>query len=135
MKTDEAGADAGGASRGCSRCGAEWVEPTGERSGRVSGERNSLMPGKGHRFTAKEHRQVEHIKDSEVERGMPADEAERVGYATVNAEVGEKDASRRYTAKERRQAEHIEHSEEERGKSPSEAKSIAYATVNKQKSG
>jgi hypothetical protein len=91
------------------------------------------MPGKGHRFTAKEHRQVEHIKDSEVERGMSSDEAERVGYATVNKNVEEKDGTRRYTAKERRQAEHIEQSEEERGKSPEEAKSIAYATVNKQK--
>jgi hypothetical protein len=89
------------------------------------------MPGKGHRFTAKEHRQVEHIKESEVERGMSSEEAERVGYATVNKGVNEKDASRRYTAKERRQAEHIEKSEEERGKSPDEAKSIAYATVNK----
>jgi hypothetical protein len=91
------------------------------------------MPGKGHRFSAKEHRQVEHIKESEVERGMSPDEAERVGYATVNKEVGENDATRRFTAKERRQAEHIEESEEERGKSASEAKSIAYATVNKQK--
>jgi hypothetical protein len=92
------------------------------------------MPGKGHRFTAKEHRQVEHIKESEVERGMPPEEAERVGYATVNKDVNEKDASRRFTAKERRQAEHIEQSEEERGTSPQEAKSIAYATVNKHKS-
>jgi hypothetical protein len=92
------------------------------------------MPGKGHRFTAKEHRQVEHIKESEVERGHPADEAERIGYATVNKDVNESDPKRRFTAKERRQAEHIEQSEEERGKSPSEAKSIAYATVNKQKS-
>lgn len=91
------------------------------------------MPGKGHRYTAKEHRQVEHIKESEEQRGMPAEEAERVGYATVNKQVGENDATRRYTAKERRQAAHIEESEEVRGKSPSEAKSIAYATVNKQK--
>jgi hypothetical protein len=91
------------------------------------------MPGKGHRFTAKEHRQVEHITASEEQRGMSHDEAERVGYATVNKEVGATDPKRRFTKKEHRQAEHIEESEEQRGKSPSEAKSIAYATVNKQK--
>jgi hypothetical protein len=90
------------------------------------------MPGNGHRFTAKEHRQVEHIKESEELRGMSADEAERVGYATVNKQVGEDDPKRRYTAKEKRQAEHIQESEEARGVSPGEAKSIAYATVNKQ---
>ena len=92
------------------------------------------MPRKCHRFTAKEHRQVEHIKESEVERGMSAEEAERVGFATVNKGVNEKDPTRRFTAKEHRQVEHIEESEKERGKSPEEAKSIAYATVNKQKS-
>ncbi|HEY4441606.1 MAG TPA: hypothetical protein VGN14_14200 [Candidatus Elarobacter sp.] len=90
------------------------------------------MPGKGHRFTAKEHRQVEHIKESEVDRGMSAEEAERVGYATVNKNV-EGDAKRRYSDKERRQAEHIIESEEERGMPPGEAKAIAYATVNKQR--
>lgn len=92
------------------------------------------MPGKGHRFTAKEHRQVDHIKRSEVEHGHSAEEAERIGYATVNKGVNESDPTRRFTAKEHRQVEHIEESEEERGKSPEEAKSIAYATVNKQKS-
>jgi hypothetical protein len=92
------------------------------------------MPGKDHRFTAKEHRQVEHIKEGEEQRGMSAEEAERVGYATVNKEVGASDPKRRFTAKEHRQAEHIEESEEERGTSPAEAKSIAYATVNEQKS-
>jgi hypothetical protein len=91
------------------------------------------MPRKGHRFTVKEHRQVEHIKESEVERGMSSEEAERVGYATVNKDVNKKDPTRRFTAKEHRQADHIEKSEEERGKSPEEAKSIAYATVNKQR--
>jgi len=92
------------------------------------------MPRKGHRFTAKEHRQVEHIKESEEQRGMSAEEAERVGYATVNKSVVATDPKRRFTAKEHRQVEHIEESEEKRGKSPHEAKSIAYATVNKQKS-
>ena len=92
------------------------------------------MPGNGHRFTAKEHRQVEHIKESEEKRGMSPEEAERVGYATVNKEVVATDRKRRFTAKERRQVEHIEESEEARGVSPDEAKSIAYATVNKEKS-
>jgi hypothetical protein len=92
------------------------------------------MPAKGHRFTAKEHRQVEHIKTREERRGMTPEEAERVGYATVNKNVNESDPKRRFTEKEHRQVEHIEESEERRGKSPEEAKSIAYATVNKQKS-
>jgi hypothetical protein len=92
------------------------------------------MPRKDHRFTAKEHRQVEHIKESAEKRGMSSEEAERVGYATVNKGVVATDSKRRFTAKEHRQVEHIEESEAERGKSPDEAKSIAYATVNKQKS-
>jgi hypothetical protein len=100
---------------------------------RAAGEGTS-MPGKSHRFTAKEHHQVEHIKESEIERGMSSEEAERVGYATVTKEVNEKDPTRRFTAKEHRQADHIEQSEEKRGKSADEAKAIAYATVNKQKS-
>jgi hypothetical protein len=91
------------------------------------------MP-KGHRFTAKEHRQAEHVKESEEKRGKAPDEAERIGYATVNKTVNATDPTRRFTDKEHRQVEHIEESEEARGKSPDEAKSIAYATVNKQKS-
>lgn len=88
------------------------------------------MPRKGHVFSAKEHRQVEHVKASEERRGMPAAEAEAVGYATVVKHSGGKHA---YTAKEKRQAEHIAASEEQRGVSPAEAKSIAYATVNAHK--
>jgi hypothetical protein len=83
---------------------------------------------KKHRYTPKEHRQVEHIKESEKARGMPANEAEGIAYATVNKLNPDKN---RYTAKEKRQAEHIMESEENRGKSPSEAKRIAFATVNK----
>jgi len=85
------------------------------------------MP-KRHRYSAKEHRQVEHIKESEERAGHSSDEAEAIGYATVNKQ---NPAAHRYTAKEKRQAEHIAESEEQRGKSPGEAKSIAYATVNK----
>jgi hypothetical protein len=88
------------------------------------------MPRKGHVFSDKEHRQVEHIKASEEKRGLPAAEAEAVGYATVVKHSG---AKHRYTAKEKRQAEHIAQSEEQRGVSPGEAKSIAYATVNAHK--
>ena len=81
-----------------------------------------------HRYSAKEHRQVEHIKESEEARGVEANEAEAIGYATVNKQ---NPGRHRYTDKERRQAEHIIESEEERGKSETEAKRIAYATVNK----
>lgn len=81
-----------------------------------------------HRYSAKEHRQVEHIKESEEARGLSPQEAEGIGFAAVNKLNPEK---HRYTAKEKRQAEHIMESEEDRGKSESEAKRIAYATVNK----
>lgn len=85
------------------------------------------MPKK-HRYSAKEHRQVEHIKESEEARGVPAEEAEAIGYATVNKQDPGK---HRHTAKEKRQVEHIAESEEARGKSEAEAKRIGYATVNK----
>jgi hypothetical protein len=81
-----------------------------------------------HRYSEKEHRQVEHIKESEKARGLSPEEAEGVGYATVNKRSPSK---HRYSAKEKRQAEHIVESEEKRGKSEAEAKRIAYATVNK----
>jgi hypothetical protein len=80
------------------------------------------------RYTAKEHRQIEHIEKSEEARGLAADEAKAIAYATVTKKNPKKN---RYSAKERRQAEHIMESEEARGKSKLEAKSIAYATVNK----
>ncbi|HEY2474621.1 MAG TPA: hypothetical protein VGI19_07430 [Candidatus Cybelea sp.] len=84
-----------------------------------------------HRYNEKEHRQVEHIKESEEARGHSPGEAESIGYATVNKQNPEK---HRFTPKEDRQAQHIMESEEERGKSEAEAKRIAYATVNKQRS-
>ncbi|HEY1978341.1 MAG TPA: hypothetical protein VGG89_17440 [Candidatus Baltobacteraceae bacterium] len=86
------------------------------------------MPKKKHRYSEKDHRQIEHIQESEEARGHSQPEAEAIGYATVNKQNPSK---HRYTAKEKRQAEHIVESEEARGKSESEAKSIAYATVNK----
>jgi hypothetical protein len=88
------------------------------------------MPKKK-RYTAKEHRQIEHIKDSEEARGVSPREAEAIGYATVTTLHPERD---RFTDKERRQAEHIMDSERERGVPEAEAKRIAYATVNKQNS-
>ena len=84
-----------------------------------------------HRYSEKEHRQVEHIKESEEQRGLSASEAEAIGYATVNKQNPDK---HRYTAKEQRQAEHIAASEEARGKSELEAKRIGFATVNKRSS-
>ena len=88
------------------------------------------MPKK-HRYSPKEHRRVEHIKESEEERGVAPDEATAIGYATVNKSNPGK---HRFTAKEDRQVEHIAESEKARGKSKAEAKRIAYATVNKQRS-
>lgn len=85
------------------------------------------MP-KHHRYSEKEHRQVEHIKESEEARGVSTSEAEAIGYATVNKQNPGK---HRYTAKEKLQAKHIMESEEARGVSEAQAKSIAYATVNK----
>lgn len=82
-----------------------------------------------HRYSAKEHRQVEHIAENEEARGVSREEAEAIGYATVNTRNPDK---HRYTAKEKRQAKHIMESAKARGKSPVVAKRIAYATVNKQ---
>jgi hypothetical protein len=39
---------------------------------------------KAHRFTEKEHREAEHVIQSEEERGVPPERAERIGWATVN---------------------------------------------------
>jgi hypothetical protein len=44
----------------------------------------------GNRFNNKEERQAEHIKESEKQRGHSDEEAERIGYATVNKEKSEK---------------------------------------------
>ena len=88
------------------------------------------MPKK-HRYSPKEHRQIEHIEESEESRGHSPVEAKSIAYATVNKQNPQK---HRYSAKEKRQAEHIAESEEERGKSTSDAKAIGYATVNKRRS-
>lgn len=42
------------------------------------------MPDQADRFTDKEERMAEHIKESEIERGKSEKEAEQIGYATVN---------------------------------------------------
>jgi len=44
----------------------------------------------GNRFTKKEDRQAEHIKESEKERGRSDEDAERIAYATVNKQKSEK---------------------------------------------
>ena len=46
--------------------------------------------GNGGRFSKKEDRQAEHIKESEMERGRSEEDAERIGYATVNKQKSEK---------------------------------------------
>jgi hypothetical protein len=49
------------------------------------------MPGKKNsRFTKKEDRQAEHIKESEEKEGKSAEDAERIGYATVNKQKNKK---------------------------------------------
>jgi hypothetical protein len=42
------------------------------------------------RFSDKEHREVEHIIESEEERGYAPEEAERIGYATINKRRNER---------------------------------------------
>jgi hypothetical protein len=42
------------------------------------------------RFTDKEDRQAEHIKESEKKRGKSDEQAERIGYATVNKQKSRK---------------------------------------------
>jgi hypothetical protein len=42
------------------------------------------MPGKNARFTKKQDRQAKHVADSEKKSGKSADEAKRIGFATVN---------------------------------------------------
>jgi hypothetical protein len=88
------------------------------------------MPKK-HRYSAKERRQIEHIKQSEKSRGVPAEEAEAIGYATVNKQNPKR---HRFTVKERRQVEHIAESEEALGQSAARARRIGFATVNKRRS-
>lgn len=42
------------------------------------------MPDRNSRFTKKEDRMGEHVKESEEKRGKSEKEAERIGYATAN---------------------------------------------------
>lgn len=42
------------------------------------------------RFTKKEDRQAEHIKESEEKRGRSEKDAERIAYATVNKQKSRK---------------------------------------------
>jgi hypothetical protein len=54
------------------------------------------MPDKKNsRFTKKEERQAEHITESEKKRGRSEDDAERIGYATVNKHKHEGDSKKK----------------------------------------
>jgi hypothetical protein len=54
------------------------------------------MPDKKNsRFTKKEERQAEHIKESEEKRGRSEEDAERIGYATVNKHKHEKSSNKK----------------------------------------
>jgi hypothetical protein len=48
------------------------------------------MPGKKHRFTAKQDRQAGHVAASMRKSGKSADEAKSIGYATVNKQKGKR---------------------------------------------
>ncbi|MDE1944820.1 MAG: hypothetical protein KGI03_00910 [Patescibacteria group bacterium] len=49
------------------------------------------MPkGRKHRFSKKEDRQASHVAASERKSGMSAEEAKRVGYATVQKQKSAK---------------------------------------------
>ena len=53
-----------------------------------------MMPtkknGNSRRFTLKEDRQAEHIKESEEKRGHSEEDAERIAYSTINKQKSEK---------------------------------------------
>lgn len=54
------------------------------------------MPGQKKRFTNKEDRQAEYIKESEENRGHSEKDSERIAYATVNKQKSEhKDAKKK----------------------------------------
>ena len=49
-----------------------------------------MLRGSNHRFTPKDDREAKHIAASEEERGRSPQDAERIGYATVNERKTEK---------------------------------------------
>ena len=51
------------------------------------------MPGG--RYTQKEDRQADHIKDSEKKSGRSEKDAERIAYATVNKQKSEKKSNKK----------------------------------------
>jgi hypothetical protein len=53
------------------------------------------MPGKGHRFSTKEDRQVAHIAASERARGKSAKTARSIGYATVQQQKSKRGARKK----------------------------------------
>lgn len=60
------------------------------------------MPrGEKSAYTDKQKRQAEHIEESEIDQGRSREDAERIGWATVNKQDGggKKSGSGRKTAK------------------------------------
>ncbi len=57
------------------------------------------MPGTGGRFTEKEDRQAEHIKESEEKSGRSEKDSERIAYATVNKQKSEKKSDKKPRSK------------------------------------
>jgi hypothetical protein len=71
---------------------AQRVERDGrllvEKTGRASDRRPIMPRGDKSSYTGKQKRKAEHIEESYEERGVPAKEAERRAWATVNKESG-----------------------------------------------
>jgi len=53
------------------------------------------MPGEGGRFTQKEDRQTEHVKEREDKRPHPHNDVEPVGYGTINTQVNKQKGGNR----------------------------------------
>ena len=53
------------------------------------------MPDKKSRYTDKEDRMAEHIKESEEKHGRSEEDAEQIGYATVNKHKNEEKHERK----------------------------------------
>jgi hypothetical protein len=55
-----------------------------------SGGGDMMPKGKGHRFTEKEHRQAQHIMQSEKKEGKSPGRSKEIAWATVNKQKSRK---------------------------------------------
>lgn len=63
-----------------------------DKLGLTPQKRGKHMPGKKKRFSAKQDRMASHVAKSMRKRGKSAEEAESIGYATVNKNKKKKKA-------------------------------------------